>query len=105
MDRALVLLAEMADVTGIGRSIPALVNGLSKADAVNFLWVTRTECTIVFACMVLLLWLHHHLKESSLGAFYAKLPYVVRVLIPACMLYLTAISFSGEDSAFIYFQF
>jgi D-alanyl-lipoteichoic acid acyltransferase DltB (MBOAT superfamily) len=49
--------------------------------------------------------LHHMLRESSLEGFFGRIHWLIRASVLSGMLYLTLISMTGEDSAFIYFQF
>lgn len=48
---------------------------------------------------------HFLLRDSSIEQFFSKLSSGVRVSVIVVMLYLTIISLSSEDIAFIYFQF
>ncbi|MBT5830703.1 MAG: hypothetical protein HOH77_10985 [Candidatus Latescibacteria bacterium] len=54
---------------------------------------------------MLLLIVHALLKDSSFEALFAKLPRPASAFALATMIYLVVISMTGEDRAFIYFQF
>lgn len=60
---------------------------------------------LILGISLLVLILHHLLRDSSVEAVFKKLPWILRSLLLALMMYVTLISMTGEASAFLYFQF
>jgi alginate O-acetyltransferase complex protein AlgI len=60
---------------------------------------------IVIGICLLMLAVHAWLRDSSLEAAFAKIPWYARSAIISVMMYLVLISMTGADRAFLYFQF
>ena len=59
----------------------------------------------ILALVILNLIFHYFMKNSNLETAYSKMPYFCRIFINGFMLFLVLISMTGDDHAFIYFQF
>jgi alginate O-acetyltransferase complex protein AlgI len=105
IDRALSLCIDMLDIT---QALGCLTTLLDPTQAINFAQSVlpgRMDYLIAIGCTLLLLIVHALLKDSSFEALFAKLPRPASAFALATMIYLVVISMTGEDRAFIYFQF
>lgn len=82
----------------------AMVSGL-PAHLTSGIVLGKTNVVLVAAFTVATLWLHWLMRGRSLEAAASCLPWWVRSVLLAAMLYAIATSISGHDRAFIYFQF
>jgi alginate O-acetyltransferase complex protein AlgI len=68
-------------------------------------WLGFASYAYIGVLSLLTLISHYALRESCLEEFFTKIPMFARSFLIAAAMYLILISMSGEDSAFIYFQF
>lgn len=76
-----------------------------KLDLKGTVLLDRTDYLLVLFCTLFLLLLHHVLRNSSLEALFGRMHWFLRSLVIAVMLFLVFICMTGDDRAFIYFQF
>jgi len=91
LNRALDLLAAML--------------GFQNASDTPSLTLTDFQYQNVVLCTVGTLVIHYLLRNTMLDAIFFRLHWTVRASVVAIMMYLVLICFTGEDSAFLYFQF
>ena len=76
----------------------------------SFSWTRNpsiSSATLAFAAatsLFLLAW-HIYMRNSSIESFFSRLPAIVRILVLLSMAIATFLFFSGDNNAFIYFQF
>jgi len=78
---------------------------LIASQGVEPMWLGYASYALTGFLTVGTLAMHFLLRDSSLEEFFERVPASVRVAITTVMLYLIIISMTGEDNAFIYFQF
>ena len=83
----------------------ALISDMACFSSAGYSRITLTTYVVVLVVSVSMIVVHWMLRNSSLEAAMAKLPWYGRSCLLAVMLYLIAISMGGQDRAFIYFQF
>ncbi|MFQ5670890.1 MAG: MBOAT family O-acyltransferase [Acidobacteriota bacterium] len=105
LGRALSIAGDMLAVPWAGASLPPVVNAASAAPGEGAIRFASSSYLLILVCAGGLIGFHHLLKKSSLEQLFARLPWYVHSLLLAGMIYLIAISMTGEDRAFIYFQF
>ncbi|MFT5367932.1 MAG: alginate O-acetyltransferase complex protein AlgI [Candidatus Latescibacterota bacterium] len=105
IERAFSLCNDMLDIKQAAACITTMLHPTHSIDFAQSILLGRFDYLIAIACTLLLLGIHAHLKESSLEAFFDKLPRPVSTVALATMVYIVVISMTGEDRAFIYFQF
>ncbi len=76
-----------------------------NASGVEFLWLGFGQYVVVALLSCGSILLHHKLRDSSLESFFGGMNPLVRAFILSIMMYTIFISMTGEDNAFIYFQF
>jgi D-alanyl-lipoteichoic acid acyltransferase DltB (MBOAT superfamily) len=67
--------------------------------------LSKLDFLITLTCICIILIIHRTLYNSSLEAIVAKTPWFIRSILLSIMIYSIVLSFTGEDRAFIYFQF
>lgn len=69
------------------------------------LWLARGNYLIIFILTFFTLAYHFLMRDSSFEKAYEKVPRFMRVAVLTVMIYMTLTCMSGQDNAFIYFQF
>jgi len=105
IERAFALCADMLNIKDCLNVLYQFVVPSMVLDISNSLLPGRFDYALVAICTLLILILHIKLKHTSLETVFAKMPSTVRTVLLATMVYLVVISMTGEDRAFIYFQF
>ncbi len=105
LQRAFSLCSDMLDIPQAIACLMALLTPSQSFDFVHSILPGRFDYVVSIGCTAALLGIHAWLKASSLETVFSKLPSPVRVITLATMVYLVIISMTGEDRAFIYFQF
>ena len=105
IQRAFSLCTDMLNGNQAFDFFLTILHPSQSLDLANSILPGRFDYIVVAGCTGALLGIHALLKESSLEAFFAKLPSSFRIITLATMVYLVILSMTGEDRAFIYFQF
>lgn len=82
----------------------AMVN-INSIFTESSLYLSRFDMIAVLLTTVLLLIFQWFMREKSLEQLFGKMPWLIRSLVLSALIFLIVLSFSGEDRAFIYFQF
>ena len=101
-------LAVCGSMLNLGNAISLFYAVSGSADSITSiepLWLGFGKYGVVALVSGGSILLHHKLRDSSLEAFFGLMNPVVRTLVLSIMMYLVFISITGEDNAFIYFQF
>ncbi len=83
----------------------AMVGVVDAAAGAGAVALSLDALLMVLALTLATLALHQRLRESSLEAAFGRMPWPWRSVIIAALAFLILISMTGEDRAFIYFQF
>lgn len=103
--RALALGMDMLDLTAGWRTLRSAIDPGSPFRSFGEISLGLHTYVLVLVCAGGLVLVHHVLKRSSLEAFFGRLHWTARACILALMAYLSILSMTGVDRAFIYFQF
>ena len=105
LSRALSLGRDMLHVASGWRTLRSMLDPSEAFHSFGEISLGLSTYALVLVCVGGLLAVHHLLKESSLETFFGKLHWVARAGLLALMAYLSILSMTGVDRAFIYFQF
>lgn len=105
IERAFALCMDMLNIKECLYLLVQLLSPSIAFDVSNSILPGRLDYLLVFCFTALTLILHIKLKHSSIEATFMKMPRAVSSILLATMIYLVVISMTGEDRAFIYFQF
>lgn len=101
--QAFSLIADMVNIGQGWETVQALARGIRPA--AGSLWLGGSDYTIVFAGTALLLLGHWRMRDSDLQKMFHRIPPALQIVLVTSMLYLVLIALTGEDRAFLYFQF
>jgi D-alanyl-lipoteichoic acid acyltransferase DltB (MBOAT superfamily) len=79
--------------------------GLHSFSTASEIWVSNQDLMIVLLTTFFFIGFHWYLKEKSFEQLSLQVPWWVRSVVFAALMIMIVMSFSGEDRAFIYFQF
>ena len=79
--------------------------GLHRVSFQSEMWLYPEQYATVLLCTIGILVIHYIMRNRSLEEVFSRMPWALRGVFLAILMYLTLISFTGEDRAFIYFQF
>lgn len=102
IERAFSMCLDMLDLT---QALRYLLTTAPPIDIANSILPSRFDYIVAIGVTTLVVGVHAYLKNTSLEAVFLKMPRALSSTILAVMAYLVIISMSGEDRAFIYFQF
>jgi D-alanyl-lipoteichoic acid acyltransferase DltB (MBOAT superfamily) len=85
--------------------ILAAMIGLNSFSFASEIWVSNADLLVVLITTIFFLAFHWFMKDRSLEEVSARLPWWTRSVAIALLMAIIVLSFSGEDRAFIYFQF
>ena len=105
IDSALSILGGMLSPSQAAADMAMLVSGASSSDPSGPVFLGRKTYAIAFGGTAAMILLHNALKECGIEGLAARTPWPVRSVVLAVLAYLVVISMSGDDRAFIYFQF
>ncbi len=102
---ALSICGAMLDVPGALAIAESMVSGVSSETVGEPLWLGYGDYMTVFFLTAAMLGVHHLLRDSSLEEGFGRLRWWLRSIVVAVMICCIVQSMTGEDNAFIYFQF
>lgn len=107
LSTALTICSSMLNPNCVFSFVSALFSNHTSITSPNVepLWLGFSNYAAIWVMSLGTIIFHNMLRDSSVEELFVKIPASVRVLIVSIMIYLILISMTGEDNAFIYFQF
>lgn len=79
--------------------------GVHSSSFKSELWLPGNMYIFVAGCTLGMLFIHHFLRNRTVEDLFGEMPWWVKSVVVSALAYCVLISFTGEDRAFIYFQF
>ena len=85
--------------------VSALVDPTVSLGRAEPMWMGVDKYIFIGVLVGLSLLMHQTLRDSSLEELFSRMHPILRIIVIVTMMYAVLISMTGEDNAFIYFQF